>query len=373
MEQLALFALPKLVEEEDDDEVAPDKPAADGALDENAVEKAIEEAGFSAPEGVVKLPLERGANVKSRRDDLPLYTAAKQGLEALQAAIRSGLDVSAVSKDGASAMHQVVRDGDTQAASLLLQVGADLYARDSSGSTPLHRAADKGRMSLVKLLLDRGLDIESRDLTALRRAPGKGHDLVVQLLLAQVAEIDARDFRGSTSLHRAAENGHFKVVQLLCHSRAEIDSKDNDGQTPIFHAIQRENHEALVSYLLSCGADIETKNRKGVNSLQVVAGADINAPGPRTMRPLHRAAYNDHVTVLQILLEHGANADLRDDDGWCALHGAASTGFISSTLILIEKASYTLEARDNGLTPFHHALEDCRCTLGEWGQCKSGE
>ena len=380
MEQLALFALPKRSGDEDDDDANSNKPAADDALEENAVENAVQRANFSLPEGIIKLPLERGANVKGSREDLPLYLAAKQGLENLQKAVEAGTDVSAVGPDGAGAIHQAARDGDFHATLLLLGVGADLSAKDSSGSTPLHRAAEKGHTQLVETFLDRGADIDSKDLsgaTALRRAAGKGHKAVTQSLLASGANVNARDFRGSTALHRAAENGHENLVQLLCAHGAEIGAKDNDGLTPLFHAIQRERHEAVVLYLLSRGTDIETKNFKGVNALQTVAGkghldatqlllnqgADVDAPGPRNMRSLHRAAYNDHAGVLEILLNHGANADLRDDDGWTALHGAASAGFVDSTRLLVERARHTLEARDNnGMTPLHHAAAQGRQT-----------
>ena len=378
MEQLALFALPRHIEDEDDGEANSIEPAADDALEEDAVEKAIKRAGFSMPKGTIRLPLERGANVRSSREDLPLYLAAKQGLEALQEMIEVGVDVSAVGKDGAGAIHQAARDGDCHAVSLLLQMGADVHAKDSSGSTPLHRAADKGQMDVVKLLLDRGVDIDSRDLsgaTALRRAAGKGHEQVLQLLLDKGADVDARDFRGSTPLHRAAENGHDGTVQLLCSHGAQIDSKDNDGLTPLLHAIQRERHEPVVLNLLSRDANIEAKSRKGVNALQTVSGkghadatrllleqgANVDAPGPRNMTSLHRAAYNDHAEVLEILLEYGADADLRDDDGWTALHGTASAGFVKSTSVLVKKAGHTLEARDNnGLTPLHHAASQGR-------------
>ena len=378
MEQLALFALPKHIKDEDDGEADSIELAADDALEENAVEKAIERAGFSVPEGTVKLPLERGANVRSSPEALPSYLAAKQGVKALQKIIEAGVDFSAVGKDGVGALHQAARDGDCRMVSLLLQMGADAHAKDSSGSTTLHHAADKGQMDVVKLLLERGVDIDSRDLsgaTALRRAAGKGHEQVVELLLGKGADFDAIDFRGSSPVHRAAENGHHGTVRLLCSYGAQIDSKDNDGLTPLLHPIQRERHEAVVLYLLCRGANIEAKSLKGVNALQTVSGkghthatqllldqgANVDARGPRNMTALHRAAYNDHADMLEILLDYGADADVQDDDGWTALHGAASAGFVKSTSVLVNKVRHTLEARDNnGLTPLPPAVSQGR-------------
>ena len=45
---------------------------------------------------------------------------------------------------------------------LLLEKGADVESKDRYGQTPLSWAAEKGHEAVVKLLLEKGADVESR-------------------------------------------------------------------------------------------------------------------------------------------------------------------------------------------------------------------
>jgi ankyrin repeat protein len=45
------------------------------------------------------------------------------------------------------------------------------------------------------------------------------------------------------------------------------------------------------------------------------AGADPNATQERGFVPLHSAAANGNVAVVELLLKHGARADAKADDG----------------------------------------------------------
>lgn len=42
--------------------------------------------------------------------------------------------------------------------------------------------------------------------------------------------------------------------------------------------------------------------------------------------PLHRAAYNNHLGVVRILLENGADPEARTSEGWTVLHSASAWG-----------------------------------------------
>ncbi|KAF8381390.1 hypothetical protein PRIPAC_70532 [Pristionchus pacificus] len=42
--------------------------------------------------------------------------------------------------------------------------------------------------------------------------------------------------------------------------------------------------------------------------------------------PLHRAAYNDHVDTVRLLLQHGASPEARTSEGWTVLHSASAWG-----------------------------------------------
>ena len=75
--------------------------------------------------------------------------------------------------------------------------------------------------------------------------------------------------------------------------------------------------------------------------------------------PLHRAAYNGHLTVMQCLLRHGADANAPTLDGWTPLHsGENQSGFLLWHPVEKFTEEYFFIARNFALFPFH-----IRCRL----------
>ncbi|KAH7113154.1 hypothetical protein B0J13DRAFT_515595 [Dactylonectria estremocensis] len=121
---------------------------------------------------------------------------------------------------------------------LLLEKGADVQAKDRYyGGTPLWWAAQNGHeAAVVKLLLENGADVEAKDRfgqTSLSWAAAKGRKAVVKLLLEKGADVQAKDKEGRTPLWRAAGKGHEAVVKLLLEKGADVEAKDKEGRTPL--------------------------------------------------------------------------------------------------------------------------------------------
>ena len=115
-------------------------------------------------------------------------------------------------------------NGNEAVVKLLLDKGADVKSKSSIGKTPLSRAAEKGHEAVVKLLLEKGVDVESKDgfgRTPLSRAAEKGHEAVVKLLLEKGVDVESKDGFGRTPLSWAAEKGHEAVVKLLLEKGAQ--------------------------------------------------------------------------------------------------------------------------------------------------------
>jgi len=75
---------------------------------------------------------------------------------------------------------------------------------------------------------------------------------------------------------------------------------------------------------------------------------------------LIRACLNGHVQAVAILLEYGANLDVRDRDGRCPLQVAASAGYVDAVEFLVECGA-DVGARDvRGNTPLHRAAAEDR-------------
>jgi len=79
----------------------------------------------------------------------------------------------------------------------------------------------------------------------------------------------------------------------------------------------RGGHLEVVKLLLEHGADPNVKNRDGKT-------------------PLHNAASEGHLEVVKLLLERGADPNVKDDDGNTPLHNAAWRGHLEVVKLLLE-------------------------------------
>jgi ankyrin repeat protein len=114
-----------------------------------------------------------------------------------------------------------------------------------------------------------------------------------------------------TALIWAARSGSIEAITLLLDSGADLNrpgpTGDNWDATPLQHAIlQRQT--AAARLLLDRGAD---PNRSA---------------GPKMLSPLLLAAGDTDPTILRLLLAHGADPTVEDDDGVTPLSRAVSAG-----------------------------------------------
>lgn len=156
---------------------------------------------------------------------------------------------------------------------LLAHNGIDPNPQDSDGQCPLLLAAKYGHVKVVKMLLDKnGIDLNRRDATGrtpLAWAAQRGHDTVVELLLAHRASVQDVDEDGDTPLSLASKKGHHQVIKLLlANRRVDVNAKDaRNGCTALFWGTIYD-HEAVVRLLLDNGANVEVKDEHGRTPLQ---------------------------------------------------------------------------------------------------------
>jgi len=174
---------------------------------------------------------------------------------------------------------------------------------------------------------------------------------VLEYLLQCGLPIDAVDNLGQTPLHEAAIGAPDELVDVLLRHEADRSIRDFNGHRP-FHCAMR--------------------NRALKNPIQTVERllceeADIHQPDALGRTPLHLAASQGALAIVEWLLKKATNVGALDDLGRTALHLAASCRSTDSTDVLkclldfCDTRPNNLSGLINGqdsakMTPLHHVF-----------------
>ena len=188
---------------------------------------------------------------------------------------------------------------------------------------------------------------------------------IVKFLLTSGAKINQPDANGTTPLLLALMDGHIDLARFLIEQRADINAADGYGRTPLFSAIDARNAgfyanphagpnetDALdvIKTLLDRGARPEVRTNAVVpnRGWQQTDGSWVNFTG---QTPFLRAALAGDITVMRLLLAHGANPNVATEGGTTPLMAAAGVNYVAGRTFT-HSPSETLEAvrlcLDNG-------------------------
>lgn len=147
-----------------------------------------------------------------------------------------------------------------------------------------------------------------------------------------------RALRAHTALHIAVKEGHKEIIELLLDHEANIDSHSTNFCACPPQASQWQKQERLVTldwilkvlpdwsplHMAICSHCIE------IAKVLISRGADVQAKQNRNVfPPLHQAAANGHVDLLQYMLEKNPDVEIDCGNPW-------------------------------GLTPLYYAVKKCR-------------
>jgi ankyrin repeat protein len=236
--------------------------------------------------------------------------------DAVMTLLANGADPRLTDSEGNTPLHHAARSSDPGVAALLRDAAAELDPLNRDGLSPLGVACGVGNWRLAKFLLERGARPEPADgqPALLAAAGGEEDDAAgVALLLKHKAKVDARDRRGRTALHEAAFAGHEDITATLLGAHADPTIRDHDGRTPFLETARASREtlfDRLLQHLPRSGADAATSaDARGRTALILACMADSPSP-----------------TLVQKLLDLGADAEHRDADGKRAIDRAAEAG-----------------------------------------------
>ncbi|XP_049772159.1 ankyrin repeat domain-containing protein 65-like [Schistocerca cancellata] len=124
---------------------------------------------------------------------------------------------------------------------------------------------------------------------------------------------------GASLMRDVCSAGHLQLLRLALSVDAKLASArlDGCGSTPL-HVAAANRRDAAVRLLLEAGADCEVRDGRG-----------------RT--PLHAAAASGSVHALRLLLEAGGDPESQDSEGNTAVHLACEEGHTSVLMALYKR------------------------------------
>jgi RAP1 GTPase activating protein 1 len=200
-------------------------------------------------------------------------------------------------------LHEKAKVGDVEEMKKLLAYGkCEVNEVDNFGQTALHVAAFENRLAAVELLLAKGASLSVTDKngwTPLHCAAARGNLFICERLLIEGAVPDVSANSGSTPLHYLmclpCSDMLMFVLHLMMKRKCNVNAKNEHGMTPLHNAALRAG-EGNVLFLLQNNAKVNE-----TNNYQETA--------------LHMAARSGKKRIVQLLLNFGANIDLRGPYG----------------------------------------------------------
>ena len=265
--------------------------------------------------------------------------------ETVQAIIKYGTDVNAVSNRNQTALWFACLDGQESLVKILLDAGADPNITDHGKDSSLHSAI-RGRCSAdtVMEIIHHGADIDAvNDIgeTPLLIACSTGQTESVKLLLKLKADPSIANIDGYTSLHSAVNCSTETLKEIIDHG-ADVNSVSKRGRTALLLGCLN-GHMDSVKYLLGAGADPTIADEEGFSCLYAAI-----------------AGHCDPDTLLA-LIDHGAHIDAKTKDGETALLYACEKGQSESVTSLLDAGADVNFAKPDGNTSLHFAVSG-RCS-----------
>ena len=207
--------------------------------------------------------------------------------------------------------------------------GSDINARDADGNTPLILAARHGDLAIVHMLIKKGANLRVKN--------NGGYDALLALANYSLPGQSACAKDGQTEPVGITLDDHLKIAEYFLKKQViNANERTNEGNTALILAAQL-NKRTLVELLLQNGANVNAVNKERRTALMF-------------------AAMKGRQDMLCLLIEKGADLQMKDKVGNTAIQYAEKYGHSKSKQRLSSACSaitsaHTKEAGDSASKP----------------------
>uniref|UniRef100_A0A672JHP8 Serine/threonine-protein phosphatase 6 regulatory ankyrin repeat subunit C-like n=1 Tax=Salarias fasciatus TaxID=181472 RepID=A0A672JHP8_SALFA len=323
----------------------------------------LHHAAYSGHDEMVNLFLRKGAKTcaKDKKERQPIHLAAYLGhVEVVKLLVSHGADVMCKDKCGYTPLHAAAASGQSDVVQYLLSLGVETDEANIFGNTALHMACHTGQDAVATELVNCGANINQPNYhgnTPLHLAATSSSGvLCLELLVNNGADVNMQNKEGKSALHMAAMYGRFTGSQILIQNGGEVDCVDVNGNTPL-HVAARHGQELLISTLLTNGADRSRQGIHGMIPLHLAALYGFPDCCRKLLSNGENPIYVNSINVecLNLLINFGAELDIKDDLGRSPLHYAAANGNSQCTVSLVRAGAEVNELDLTNCSPLHYA------------------
>lgn len=242
------------------------------------------------------------------------WSLETRNLKLVQQVLDKGLDMNRQDIQGKTTVHWTVIYNCIDIIQELLGRDGKIDITDNNGVFPWHYAAYIGHQPMLSFLYSNIPNIDYKttcvnQYTGLWIAAERGNLEAVEWMISEGADINyARQSDNRTVLHAAISNLQLPIVQKLIDSNVDINKTDNQGASPLYYSLGYVGQQDvnIIRYLIEHNADV----------IQNMNDGDT---------PMHMIGYHHNLQAGKLLLQYGANINVKNHEGKTPLHAAINS------------------------------------------------
>ncbi len=287
---------------------------------------------------------------------------------------------SPLSKEEKLRFKQAIIEKDTDYIKRILDRKININSERTFSYVPLHIAVSTNDIDIIKLFLEYGADINAVNGVE-ENCLFRTYDIeVVKFLIKNGANVNQKNYLGLIPLNHFL--WYLDLVKIYVENGSNINNIDEFGWPLLFHALMDDNIE-IVKYLIEKGINVKVKDKQGMNALifhsfngyntRIVDvllenGIDINAESDSGVNALIESVlpplkfkknkFKKKYAYITHLIQKGIDVNHQDKLGNTALHYAVLREKPVELIALLLKHGSQKDIRNNeGKTPLDIAIE----------------